>query len=267
MLLESTLISIITVTFNNLNGLKKTIESCSHLNPCPLELIIIDGGSTDGSSAYLESIKQIPTFSIKIHSEKDSGIYDAMNKGVKIASGEWIVFMNAGDTFYEDDSFKKVEDLLQNKNISAFYGDSEISYPHFSRIQKALPTNFWKSIPFVHQSFYCKRELLIQYPFNTNYKLCADYDFYIWLVSSGKNIQKTDIILSNNAAGGKSDVMRAKASMEKLAIYNNYYPNSGFSISLFFYLEYGKGIVSIFIKRILPNSFIEFITKLKYRNH
>ncbi len=263
--MESPLISVVTITFNNLTGLKKTVNNYKNLITSNSELIVIDGGSTDGSEKYLTTIKSLSNDSIKTISEKDNGIYDAMNKGVQLARGEWIVFMNSGDTFSENSILISLDYLLQNNQTAAFYGDTKIEYSEFSRIQKAFTGNYWKSLPFIHQSFYCKRELLLAHPFNTNYKICADYDFYLWLVSQNKQIKNIEMILSCVSSGGKSDINRTRASLEKLKIYRSYTKHVSLSKLFYFYMEFFKGLFVRIIKLIFPKFLVKLLTKFKYR--
>ena len=98
MALNNIKVSIIVVTLNNLKGLKKTLSSCQKQQIINNEVIVIDGASTDGTVAYLNSFSELNNSWV---SEKDHGIYNAMNKGLSYAKGKWIIFMNAGDVFYQ----------------------------------------------------------------------------------------------------------------------------------------------------------------------
>lgn len=254
------LLSIITINFNQADGLKKTICSVVDQSNSEYEFIIVDALSSDGSVSVIEGNKN------SIHvciSEKDEGIYDGMNKGVAAASGDWIVFMNSGDFFPEKTTLESINKILKKTACDAVYGSSKVVYPGFSRIQKAERPGYWRSMPFVHQSFYCKRSLLSEHPFQLQYKVCADYDFYRWLIAQGKKLEVVDQTLSVVSSGGKSDKSRTKATMEKLNISRSYSQNPG-KESVYFYWEFLKNGVIGLSKTIMPLSVITFFTKLKY---
>ena len=97
--------SIITVNYNNKEGLRKTIESVVRQTYRDFEFIVIDGGSTDGSTDILKEYDEQINYWV---SEKDSGIYNAMNKGIKKSIGDYLIFMNSGDCFYQNDVLETV---------------------------------------------------------------------------------------------------------------------------------------------------------------
>lgn len=123
------LISVVTVVFNDIENLQRTIESIASQTYQNVEHIVIDGGSIDGT---LEIIKANLSIDYWL-SEKDGGIYDAMNKGVKVATGEWINFMNSGDVFFSD---SVLSDVFNNVDLGVsdlIYGDVEIDYGGFKK--------------------------------------------------------------------------------------------------------------------------------------
>lgn len=166
-------VSIITVVYNGAKHLENTIKSVIALNYDNIEYIIIDGGSTDDT---LDIIKGYAEHIDHWISEKDRGIYDAMNKGVKIATGQWINFMNAGDTFASVDALSFFEDTALDADI--IYGDAIILYPTFKTLLRTSPlVESWKRMPFCHQASFTKRNLINNSPFNLAYKLSSDFDF------------------------------------------------------------------------------------------
>ncbi|MGV3547381.1 MAG: glycosyltransferase, partial [Pedobacter sp.] len=112
-------ITIITVNFNNLKGLKKTAESVLSQTYKDFEFIIVDGGSRDGSKEYIEEISDNVTLWV---SEPDSGIYNAMNKGIKMAKGDYICFLNSGDIFFDETTLNSVANQVDGE-IGIYYGD------------------------------------------------------------------------------------------------------------------------------------------------
>ena len=158
--------SIIVVTYNNADGLLRTLKSIRLLDYVQKEIVVIDGGSKDETLNIIADNQDIITTSV---SEKDSGIYNAMNKGVKLVSGDYVVFMNAGDEFANKDVLSLVNgydgDIIMGGDI---YGGK-------SRMPKAVMTLYdLLSIGICHQSVYYRREVLLKYGFDESYKLIAD---------------------------------------------------------------------------------------------
>lgn len=169
-------ISIVTICYNSVKYIEKTIRSVLSQTYPNIEYIIIDGGSTDGTKEIIEK------YSSKISywcSEKDNGIYDAMNKGIKKATGEWINFMNSGDCFASENALanamaKKIEDNICVVYCDAIYdyGDYEIKY-----VCNRLKDITYKMV-FCHQSCLIRTSIHKERPFNLKYKVAGDYDFF-----------------------------------------------------------------------------------------
>jgi glycosyltransferase involved in cell wall biosynthesis len=161
-------ISIVTINLNNLNGLKKTANSIPNIDG--IEWIVIDGISTDGSLEFLSTLDRKPNILI---SEKDSGIYDAMNKGIQLASGEYVNFMNAGD-FFEDNFFKNCKNEFE-RSSDIIYGNTLLSDGQLLKNPTNLDFFYIFNKMINHQSLFIKRNLLLKYPFNLKYKIVADW--------------------------------------------------------------------------------------------
>ena len=155
----SPLISIITVVYNDIDSIEKTISSVLSQTYTNIEYIVIDGNSTDGTVEIINKYDNQISYWI---SEDDKGIYDAMNKGILNVNGEWINFMNSGDFFYDNDVISKIfTEEKDYENVSIIYGDHQIRRLEHSEIFKALPLHlFWKCMPFSHQSMFIKTELM-----------------------------------------------------------------------------------------------------------
>lgn len=171
-------LSIITVNLNNAAGLEKTAESIVSQTFNDFEWIVIDGGSTDGSVDVIRKYADRITYWV---SEKDSGIYNAMNKGVKVAKGEYLQFLNSGDWLADD---KVLEDVFIDESKDAIlYGDancvkgSEIVKINYHEDQISLCYFFESS--FCHQASFIPRPLLLNYPYNENLKLASDWEFFL----------------------------------------------------------------------------------------
>ena len=158
--------SIIVVTFNNADGLERTLDSIRLLNYGQKEVIVIDGGSKDGSLDIMDKNEDIITVAV---SEKDKGIYNAMNKGIKYATGDYVVFMNAGDIFAHKDVLS-----LVNK----FDGDIILGGENYGgqirMVKKSMSLYDILSIGINHQAVYYRKEILQEYGFDESYKLIAD---------------------------------------------------------------------------------------------
>lgn len=200
-----TKISIITINYNNRSGLEETILSVINQSFENFEYIVVDGSSTDGS---VDIIKSYEEFINVVIVEPDTGIYNAMNKGVKLANGEYLLFLNSGDILVNDSGIlQKIEDKL-NSDIVAFdcllenNGEIVGKRTHISR-----PTLFYVyKNGFKHQStFICKRLFDRIGLYNENYKIAGDYDFWIRsLLNPQTSVVGYDITLAIFRLGGIS---------------------------------------------------------------
>lgn len=164
--------SVITINYNNLEGLKQTIESvvCQTYND--LEFIIIDGGSTDGSVDIIREYEEHITHWV---SEKDHGVYHAMNKGVALAQGDYCIFMNSGDCFHTSDTLSDVSNYQEDIILGKVYkGECTVPSGH-NRHDITLIDLMRCSLP--HQAMFIKKELLIKHPYDENYKIVSDWKF------------------------------------------------------------------------------------------
>lgn len=176
-------ISIITVVFNGAPVIRRTIESIINQTYPNIEFIVIDGGSTDGTIGVLREYADHIDFCL---SERDNGIYDAMNKGIDLATGSWVNFMNAGDRFASPDILKRLcEKGFEQADI--VFGDAIIEYETFETpfIKHPL-SKIWKHSPFCHQASFAKATLLKSYRFDTDYRIGADHDFFYRAYKDGK---------------------------------------------------------------------------------
>lgn len=161
-------ISIVTLNLNNLDGLKKTAYSIPKLDG--IEWIVIDGISTDGSLEFLSTLDRKPDILI---SEKDSGIYDAMNKGIQLSHGEYVNFMNSGD-FFEENFFKNCVHEFDGLS-DLIYGNTEFSNGFLMKQPQTLDFFYIFNKMINHQSLFIKRNFLKKYPFDIKYKIVADW--------------------------------------------------------------------------------------------
>ena len=203
------LVSVITVCLNNLEALKRTLESVREQTYGQIEYIIVDGGSTDGTLEYLHQEQGAYQ---KMVSEPDKGIYDAMNKGVKMASGEWVIFMNAGDRFAEADTLAHV--FKANHDAEVIYGDV---IKHGMVKKAAAPCNCHRMY-FCHQSALTKRELLVKHPFDVAHRLSADFKFFKQMYLKGYRFVQLDLPIADFDTTGVSNTSRSKGLKDNIEV-------------------------------------------------
>lgn len=200
--------SIITVNYNNAIGLNKTICNIDLIRSktkSPVEVIIVDGGSTDGS---LEIITCKSHIIDKWVSEKDKGIFDAMNKGIALASNNWLVFMNSGDIFYNEDilTIFIAEDI--DDSINLIYGDKiESGKVSYAQSLEKLKVGV---IHACHQSMFFRRSLHIQY--DKNSKLYGDYGYVVDHILCNPN---SGLYLKQVISETEPDGVSSKVSLQK----------------------------------------------------
>ena len=197
-------ITVVTVVYNTLTLLKKTLESSSI--PSDVEYLVVDGNSCDGTQSYLEEFslsKKIDNFSYI--SEPDNGVYDAMNKAAHLAKGEYIVFMNAGDLFYNESTLSCVISHIEAENKpDVVYGDHLLFNESNNKYCKAKPLkHLWKRMVFCHQSMYIKTELQKKFSFNYS-NLSADHTLIYTLFSRSFRFSYINKPLSIYLDGGLS---------------------------------------------------------------
>ncbi len=233
------LISVITINFNNKSGLIRTAESVlKQTFRDQIEWIVVDGGSNDGSVDYLESIR---TSIDTLVSEKDRGIYDAMNKGFALSTGDYLLFLNSGDTFHASDvvaltvGFIHEYQQIHSKKPEALYGDTQFVTPQgdsIGLISQLKPQPFPKELTassfrfgmnICHQSLFLHRSVFV--PFNDKkYRLAADVDSIIaslkQLTVPGLNL---GFVVSDFEVGGSSYQHTKKAWKERFSILGEHY--------------------------------------------
>lgn len=171
-------ISIITVTFNAESCIENTILSVISQTYSNYEYIIIDGGSSDKTRQIIEKYQKHLSYWV---SEKDTGIYDAMNKGIIHSTGEWLIFMNAGDLFHNNTVLFDIFQDQEYTNYDILYGDVNATFLKYNIIQKsdAEIQTLTKRMFFSHQSSFIRKDLMLQYKYDLKYKIIADYAFFL----------------------------------------------------------------------------------------
>lgn len=247
------LISIITVSYNAKDFIKDTIESVINQRYKYFEYILIDGGSTDGT---VDIIKMYLPYISYFVSESDEGIYDAMNKGVVAAKGDWVIFMNAGDRFVNSEVLSAILFSTIDKNAAVIYGNTIAKYPWGNCL---LKSNFFSkkdiNLPFCHQSTFVRNSLIKKAPFDLSYKVAADYNFFYTLYRQGHKFHYCNLSIALYDAIGFSAERVLDAYVEVARVTGN---NHGLNYILRLY--YFR--LRTFIMSFIPQSVVD-----KYRMH
>ena len=212
-------VTIVTVTLNEKPALERTIQSVESQKYPAIEHVIIDGGSGDGS---VDTIRQYANAGVTWVSEPDGGIYDAMNKGTRMAQGVWINFMNSGDTFANESIVSELVKRIQPDD-DLVYGDTKFISENSEEVVKAKgPETLWQALNFNHNSLFVRRELLLKHPFNLDYSIVADSEFVIWCYKNGCNFKNTGLVINNYMRGGYSDENSIMRSIERWKLVSDY---------------------------------------------
>ena len=184
-------LSIITINYNNVSGLMKTVESIIPHHSEDMEYLLIDGGSTDGSVDVIEKNKDKFSYFV---SEADSGIYNAMNKGIRQAKGEYILFINSGDTICPDADIKAIIDLLNGEDIIYFdleISDSIAGNSYIKKYPNQPDFKYFVEDTLPHPGSFIRRKLLESYGFySENFKIVADWAFFMDAICIHKSTYK-----------------------------------------------------------------------------
>ncbi|MDP9046562.1 MAG: glycosyltransferase [Bacteroidota bacterium] len=217
-------LSVITVVFNNAADIERTLLSVINQSYPAIEYIVIDGQSTDGT---LESIQRNKDRISKIISEKDEGIYDAMNKGLALATGDYVIFMNSADEFYANNTVEKVFATLPDADI--YYGETEMidaTGGSLGQRRHKAPAQFnWRSFNYgmnvSHQAIYIRRS--ITEPFDHRYQLSADIDWIIRAAKKAEKIVNVNRYVARYKVGGMSKAKHRQSLLERFDIMKRHY--------------------------------------------
>jgi len=171
------------------------------LNYSYYEYIVVDGASTDGTyetvCRYDREFKRKGIRYCHI-SEPDGGIYDAMNKSVMYCENNWVIFMNANDSFHNTDVLSKIFGQSYSENVSCIYGHTMNIKGGIRYIKRSCPVNCISyKAPFVHQALFVKREILKKYGFDVGYHIAADFDQFVRMYKGKEIFQQIDVVVAN----------------------------------------------------------------------
>jgi glycosyltransferase involved in cell wall biosynthesis len=218
------ILSVITVVYNNVNDIERTMLSVLGQTYAGMEYIVVDGKSTDGTSQVIEKYKERIT---KLINEKDEGIYDAMNKGLAAATGDYVIFMNSADEFYSAETVANVFATANDADI--YYGETEMidgAGKSLGQRRHAAPANLtWRSFKYgmsvSHQAIYIKRSLTE--PYDPRYQLSADIDWILKATKKAKKIVNVNQYVAKYKVGGMSKLKHRQSLKERFDIMKRYY--------------------------------------------
>jgi len=253
-------LSIIVVSLNTKAKFLKTIKSIISQTNKIYEIIVVDGKSTDGTIKEIQKLKK--NFS-KIIIEKDKGIYDAMNKGSRLASGDWIIFLNSGDVFYNRMTLFNIFKNPVSKN-DIIYGDTQVKNENINYVvNSSIFSKKTMHMPFCHQSTIVKTDIVKKNKFSLKYKYSSDFDFFIKCFLKNRKFYNSNLTISRVIANGLSDINRQKVYSENIQILKHYNYNFFFILKIFSFKLLNLAKDSL--KFILPKKLIMMILKFKYK--
>lgn len=221
--------SIITVTYNAGKVLEDTIQSVVFQTYRNVEYIIVDGGSTDNT---LDVVHKYQERISKVISEPDKGLYDAMNKGIRMATGDYLCFLNAGDELHENETLQNIVYTLKGKELpDVIYGETAIvdEEGHFLHMRRlSTPEHLhWKSFKegmlVCHQAFFARRELALANPYDLRYRFSADFDWCIRIMKQSKNLHNTHLTLIDYLNEGMTTQNHKASLKERFRIMTKHY--------------------------------------------
>ena len=240
-------ISIITVVYNNAKYIEKTISSIINQTYDHIEFIIVDGGSTDGT---LDIIRKYENKIGKWISEPDNGLYDAMNKGLQMATGDFVWFINSGDEIYSGSTLENVlsgmderDDILYGGTMMIDENGNEKGERRLTPPESLTWISLRRGMLVSHQSILVRRGIAPQ--FNMKYKISADIDWVIRSLKNASRIRNTNEYLSRFMEGGVSRKKLRQGLWERFIILSKYY---GILPTLFRHLFFGARLAGFYVK-------------------
>ena len=221
--------SIITVTYNAGKVLEDTIQSVVFQTYRNVEYIIVDGGSNDNT---LDVVHKYQERICKVISEPDKGLYDAMNKGIRMATGDYLCFLNAGDELHENETLQKIVYTLKGKELpDVIYGETAIvdEEGHFLHKRRlSTPAHLhWKifkeGMLVCHQAFFARRELALANPYDLRYRFSADFDWCIRIMKQSKDLHNTHLTLIDYLNEGMTTQNHKASLKERFRIMTKHY--------------------------------------------
>lgn len=235
--------SIITITYNAEKVLQRTLDSVWSQTYRDMEHLIVDGASTDETVAMAEAYRQRASYDVVVRSELDKGIYDAMNKGLRLATGDYVVFMNAGDTFHDERTLERVLGgitELRNSETpelrpAVIYGDTDIvdsdgrflRKRHLSVPDRLTWRSFRKGMLVCHQAFYARLDIARDIPYDLQYRHSADVDWCIRVMKEAERrhlpLRRVPGVVADFMDGGNTTRNHRASLKERFTVMRRHY--------------------------------------------
>ena len=235
--------SIITITYNAEKVLQRTLDSVRSQTYRDMEHLIVDGASTDETVAMAEAYRQQASYDVVVRSEPDRGIYDAMNKGLRLATGDYVVFMNAGDTFHDERTLERVLGgitELRNSETpelrpAVIYGDTDIvdsegrflRKRHLSVPDRLTWRSFRKGMLVCHQAFYARQDIARDIPYDLQYRHSADVDWCIRVMKEAERrhlpLRRVPGVVADFMDGGNTTQNHRASLKERFTVMRRHY--------------------------------------------
>jgi len=217
-------LSVITVVYNNARDIERTMLSVLNQTYSRIEYIVIDGVSTDGT---IDILKKYENRLTRLVIEKDKGIYDAMNKGLAMATGDYVLFMNSGDEIYDIQTVENVFSTESDGDI--YYGETEMFDENWNSLgrrrhkapEKLTKASFRYGMSVSHQAIYVRRTLIE--PYNLQYKLSADIDWILTALEKACKVVNTHQYVAKYLVGGMSKKKHRESLKERFDIFSKHY--------------------------------------------
>ena len=246
-------ITVITVSYNAAATIEQTIQSVLAQSYKNVEYIVIDGASSDNTLQIIEKYK---SGIVHVVSEKDGGIYDAMNKGIALATGDIVGILNSDDLYHNENVLSFIASQFEDNSIDCVCTDVEIFSETPSQVLRYYNCRRWKPWMFrighqpPHPGFFVRRKLYTELGnFNTQYRLAADFDFLLrCILKNNKVTQYINYVSVSMRSGGASqksfkNIQRANREVHLSLKHNGY-----FSLPLFIWLKYPLKVFQFFLK-------------------
>jgi glycosyltransferase involved in cell wall biosynthesis len=217
-------LTVITIVYNNVGDIERTVLSILNQSYANIEYVVIDGASNDGT---LDILKKYEGQISRLVSERDKGIYDAMNKGLALATGDFVLFMNSGDEIYASDTVEKI--FATEPDADIYYGETEMfdeNWVSLGQRRHQAPEHFtWKDFKYgmciSHQAIYIRRSLTE--PYDLNYQLSSDIDWIIKAAKKAKKIVNVRMYVAKYLVGGMSKKKHRQSLEERFRIFSKHY--------------------------------------------
>jgi putative colanic acid biosynthesis glycosyltransferase len=251
-------VSVVTVNFNMADQIAGTLDSVLAQDYPNFESIVIDGASTDGSREIIAAYGDRLAYWA---SERDRNLYDGMNKGVRAATGDWVVFMNSGDRF-ADSHVLSAMFAEDHADADALYGHHMRRYPR-QGIDRVIHAETPDVLPLrmhcSHQSLFMRREILLGRPFSLRL-LAADYEAILTAYMAGRRFKRVDCVVAVASVGGRSDNNRLTILWQRISILRRL-GLMNFRIAIHYAGLIAWVIFASPVKRLLPKSLVAYILR------